>query len=225
MIEITGLTKDYGKKHIIKDVSIKLDKLNYGLVGPNGAGKTTLLRMITGYIRATSGQIRFDEGNKIIGYLPQKFGCIPELTVYEQLEYFACLKNIPAHKQRVEVERVIGLVNLEEKMNEKCSKISGGMVRRIGIAQALLGKPDILLLDEPTVGLDLKERETFKEILVKIRNQMAVIISTHIIDDVADTCDEMIILSEGMIKTIQSIKGKNGKELEKLYFELTGIDG
>lgn len=145
----------------------------YGLLGPNGSGKTTLLRMLAGVLQPTAGKIEIDRNS--IGYLPQKFGCFPELTVKEQLEYFACLKKIPKKLHEEEIDRVLDIIHLSDRKKDACRKLSGGMVRRMGIAQALLGNPKILLLDEPTVGLDPEERNHFHSIIYKIKGKMSII--------------------------------------------------
>lgn len=126
MIEITDLQKRYGKKNIIQNITLKLEKTTYGLVGSNGAGKTTLIRMIAGVIAPTKGTIMFDDVNTTVGYIPQKFGCFPEITVYEQMEYFACLKKIDRKRCENEINRVLAMVNMSDKKKEKCRKLSGG---------------------------------------------------------------------------------------------------
>ncbi len=198
MIELQNLSKKYGKRKAADGISVCLEKKTYGLLGPNGSGKTTLLRMVAGVIRPTGGRVACSSGR--IGYLPQNFGCFPELRVREQLEYFACLKRIPSGEQKREISRVLGLVHLQERGEERCRKLSGGMVRRIGIAQALLGRPDILLLDEPTAGLDPEERGNFSRIISQVQGQTAVLLSTHLVEDVKNLCQEVILLREGRIR-------------------------
>lgn len=207
MIELRDLKKNFGKRKAIGGISLCLENVTYGLLGPNGSGKTTLLRMLAGVIRPSGGRVLLPSGR--IGYLPQKFGCFPELKVREQLEYFACLKKISAREQQREIRRVLRLVRLEDRQEEKCRKLSGGMIRRMGIAQALLGSPEILLLDEPTVGLDPEERSRFYEIIRCIQGKTAILLSTHLVEDVKNLCQEVLVLQEGKIRkkgTIEEIE-------------------
>lgn len=206
-ININHLYKDFKKKCALKDFSYKLDNHTYGLLGPNGSGKSTLVRILTGILKQTSGEINFLNGNDnhmnpeqfLIGYLPQKFGVLRELSVYEQMEYFACLKRIPKSEQEREIEHALEEVHLEDKKKDRCSSLSGGMIRRIGIAQAILGKPGLLLFDEPTVGLDPEERMRFKTILQRLQGKQPILLSTHIVEDVDNICDYVIVMNKGEI--------------------------
>lgn len=199
MIEINNLRKKFGKKEILKGISLHLEPCTYGLVGPNGAGKTTLLRILAGVMKADGGEIYMPKENGLTGYLPQKFGCFSEFTVYEQLEYFACLKEIPKAGQKEEILRVLGIVNMDGQEKMKCKKLSGGMVRRIGIAQALLGNPLLLLLDEPTVGLDPEERNNFNNIIRKLEKKTTILLSTHLVEDINYLCQKVIVIKSGEI--------------------------
>ena len=180
MIKIQNLTAGYGKKIVLSDINLELENQTYGIIGPNGSGKTTLFRVLTSFrmltskniltanLKICSGDILVSDScnnkkmigkkNCQIGYLSQKFGCMPQLTVKEQLQYFCYLKKIPASEEEYEISRVLDAVHMSEFANQKCKKLSGGMVRRVGIAQAILGKPQFILLDEPTTGLDIEER-------------------------------------------------------------------
>ncbi len=205
MLEICHLYRKFGKKEVLKDISYTFENGVYGLLGPNGAGKTTFIRCILD-LYSYQGEIRTDSTGKStknttmkIGYLPQKSGCFPGLTVEEQLLYFANMKEIEKDKQNSEVDRVLQLVNLEDKKKEKGRKLSGGMVRRLGIAQALLDKPDLVIFDEPTTGLDPEERMRFKNILKKIGQDAIVILSTHIVEDIEVVCDKILIMKEGKL--------------------------
>lgn len=204
MIEINGIKKRFGKKEILKGISLKLGPCIYGLAGSNGAGKTTLLRILAGVMNADSGKITVQEGNGFTGYLPQKFGCFPELTVYEQLEYFACLKGIGGNGMESEIFRVLESVNMGGKEKVKCRKLSGGMVRRVGIAQALLGNPALLLLDEPTVGLDPEERKNFNQIIRKLEGESTVLLSSHLMEDIRSLCQRVIILESGEVREAET---------------------
>lgn len=202
MLEIRHLYKQFRKKEVLTDVSCSLNNGVYGLLGPNGAGKTTLLRCMLDLYPYKKGEIVLDGdklANQSVGYLPQKSGTFPGLTVKEQLYYFANLKNMKKDQIKSEVEYVLNLVNLSEYENVKGRKLSGGMVRRLGIAQALLNHPRVILFDEPTTGLDPEERMRFKGIIRKIQKDSIVIMSTHIVEDVEAVCDKIIIMKNGQL--------------------------
>lgn len=203
MVRIDGITKKYGKATVLDQVSFALDCSTYGLLGPNGAGKTTLFRIMTRLISSNSGTITIDGREKelSIGYLPQKFGVFRSLTAREQLLYFAKLKQRKHDtiNWEEEVDRALELTNLTDEKDKKCGKLSGGMVRRLGIAQAILGKPDLILLDEPTVGLDIEERARLKDVLLQLRGTCPMMISSHIAEDIASTCLQTIVLDKGKV--------------------------
>lgn len=217
MIEVINLSKKFRAKSALSDINVNLENENYGLVGPNGAGKTTFIRILAGLITPSSGKVICN--SQKIGYLSQVFGCIPELTVLEQMEYFACLKKIPYESQRSKIMHALEKVNLSEQKNIKCKSLSGGMVRRLGIAQALLGSPELLLLDEPTVGLDPGERQSFSEIIGSLKGDMTVILSTHIISDIIKTCDKMLIMDQGKLIGTFDLDGCTENDIEELYFK------
>lgn len=199
--------KRFGRKMVLNDISIHLDDGVYGLLGPNGSGKTTLMRCIAGVLPATSGTIRAPEQ---IGYLPQKFGMFKELKVFEALEYFAELKGIPRNEQDNAIGKCLASVHLEHQANDKVKTLSGGMVRRLGVAQAILGDPKLLLVDEPTAGLDPEERLRFKNLISEIGKERTVLISTHIVEDVEALCNHIIIMAKGQIifqNTADQIRG------------------
>nr|WP_246579293.1 ATP-binding cassette domain-containing protein [Alkaliphilus flagellatus] len=191
----------------MKEISISLKTGVYGLLGPNGAGKTTLIRCIVNLYDITKGNIRFqgidvtnnNAFSKNIGYLPQKFGLFKELTVYDNLQYFAVLKKISKESMDTCIKESLKKVNLQDRVNNKVSTLSGGMVRRLGIAQAILGNPQIIIFDEPTAGLDPEERIRFKNLLSSIKEDKIIIISTHIVEDVETCCNKMIIMNDGKI--------------------------
>lgn len=199
MLVLENVSKKFRKREALKDVSVQIDEGCYGLLGPNGAGKTTLLRCVLGLYPVSSGRISLDGEPAEIGYLPQKFGMFQELTAYDMLYYFATVKKIPGPLRKSEIEKVLSLVNLEDRTGEKVRKLSGGMQRRIGIAQALLGNPRLIFLDEPTVGLDPEERARFRDIMGEIRKARTILISTHIVEDVESVCDRVIIMNHGHI--------------------------
>ncbi len=212
-IEIKDLEKFYRKKKAINGINCLLKPHIYGLIGPNGSGKTTLIRCLLQLTYYQKGSIHFtNEETEIsfkelqIGYLPQTFDTFKELSVYEQLEYFLVLKNTKLDQIEEEIDRVLQIVNLQDVKKDKTKNLSGGMIRRLGIAQALLGEPDILIFDEPTVGLDPDERFRFKEIMRSLKMNIPVILSTHIIEDVSSICNHVIFMKEGQIKFLGSIE-------------------
>lgn len=215
MLKIDNISKEYKKKKVLNNINLVLENKTYGLLGPNGSGKTTLLRIIANIITPTTGHINKKELK--IGYLPQKFGVLNELTVYEMMYYFASLKYIDRNDRERIINDVLELVNLKNEVNKKCSQLSGGMLRRLGVAQAIMGEPDLILLDEPTVGLDLEERINFKTILQKLQYQYPIILSTHIVEDVEDVCDDIIVLNKGHILFNNSINEFKKISNKKVY--------
>lgn len=205
MIEINNLSKRFRKKMVLNAVTAQLGTGVYGLLGPNGAGKTTLLRCITDIYTDYQGEICFD-GKSLranreilceIGYLPQKFDLFKELTLLEMMQYFASLKRIDRQRQAAEIDRVLELVHLADQQKTRCGALSGGMIRRVGIAQAIMGDPSILIVDEPTAGLDPEERIRFKNVLAALGGERTILLSTHIVEDVEALCDRIIIMNNG----------------------------
>jgi ABC-2 type transport system ATP-binding protein len=202
-LEIQNLKKNFRKKSVLNGINCSLDSGVYAILGPNGAGKTTLMRCIAG-LYSYHGDILLAGKNTRksaiqIGYLPQEFNLFPELTVYQMMEYFCNLKGIPKRKRKETIEDCLKKVNLLEQINISNRKLSGGMIRRVGIAQAILGEPDIILLDEPTAGLDPEERMRFKNIINNLCNDNIILISTHIVEDVEACCDHIIVMKQGRI--------------------------
>ena len=239
-IIVKNVEKKFGKNKVLNNLTIRFEKGIYGILGPNGAGKTTLLRCIVGIYDIQKGAIGFVDnqgefcspGVGAIGYLPQKFGIFKNMSVRDFMLYFAEMKEIDKNIRDKEIESCLKLVNLEERMKTKVKKLSGGMVRRLGIAQALLGQPEILIFDEPTTGLDPEERMRFKKIISQLGKDRIIIISTHIIEDMEALCDKVIIMKKGekiMEDTISNIvKGKRNAvdkpegvqtALEDIYYE------
>lgn len=202
-LEINNISKRYGELKALDNVSLKINNGMFGLLGPNGAGKTTLMRTITTLLPIEEGSITYDdiqwqngdEVRKIIGYLPQHFSIYKNLKVYEALEHMAILKNVDNAKE--EVSSVLNKVNLYSDKDKKIKQLSGGMLRRVGIAQAILGNPKILVVDEPTAGLDPENRIKFRNLLRDISKDRIIIISTHIVEDIENTCNEIGILKKG----------------------------
>lgn len=210
MLSIQGLTKTYGNGvQALKGVNLTIPKGMFGLLGPNGAGKSSLMRTIATLQTADSGTIEFDgldvfkqpqEVRRRLGYLPQDFGVYPRVSAADLLDHMAILKGLDNAKERKEVvDGLLAHTNLYEHKLKAVSGFSGGMRQRFGIAQALLGDPDLLIVDEPTAGLDPEERNRFHNLLVSLGEQKVVILSTHIVDDVSELCPNMAVLAGGEI--------------------------
>jgi len=207
---IEGLTKTYASGvKALDDVSLEIGKGMFGLLGPNGAGKSSLMRTLAGLQDADSGRLMLndidilkspEELRKNLGYLPQEFGVYPKITAYQLLNHLAILKGVKNKGERKElVEHLLQKVNLYEKRHKVVKGFSGGMKQRIGIAQALIGEPQLIIVDEPTAGLDPGERNRFHNLLADLGNDVIVILSTHIVDDVRELCTQMAIMNLGRI--------------------------
>lgn len=209
-VDVHGLTQRFGRTTVLDGLDLRIGTGVFGLLGPNGAGKTTLLRTLATIIRPKAGALRLlghDPGNdherrllrRRLGYLPQHLGYYPNFTVFEFVEYFALLKEMPNDEVRPAVARAIARVELEERGRSKLKTLSGGMLRRVGIAQAIVNQPDLLLLDEPTAGLDPEQRVAFRSLLREIGTDATIIVSTHLVEDVAAACTEVALLNGGRI--------------------------
>lgn len=210
MLRIENLSKTYGNGvQALKDVSLEIPRGMFGLLGPNGAGKSTLMRTIATLQGVDAGSLFFDnldvlnqkhEVRKILGYLPQEMGIYPGLSAEALLDHFAVLKGLDsAGKRREVVQGLLRMTNLYDVRRRKLGTFSGGMRRRFGIAQALLGDPELIIVDEPTAGLDPEERLRFHNLLSEIGETAVVILSTHIVEDVQELCSRMAILSQGRV--------------------------
>lgn len=222
MIEIKNLNKSFKTKHILKDITCTMEHGVYGLLGPNGAGKTTLMRCMTNLYTLNSGEILVDgvsikKKKNDIGYLPQSFGLFKELSVWDSMNYFCNLKGIKKSKRREEILNSLQAVNMINNMKANSGKLSGGMMRRVGVAQAILGKPELILFDEPTAGLDPEERMNFKRIVSNLGNEETVLISTHIVDDIEASCDHVIIMNEGRILYVGTCEELKNLAKGKVY--------
>jgi ABC-2 type transport system ATP-binding protein len=210
MLTIRNLSKTYSNGvRALSDVSLEIPRGMFGLLGPNGAGKSTLMRTIATLQDPDAGSITFDgidlvaekgTTRRMLGFLPQDFGVYPKVTAMDLLDHFAVLKGITrGRERREEVQGLLRQVNLWDARNRKLGTFSGGMRQRFGIAQALLGSPRLVIVDEPTAGLDPEERNRFLNLLTEIGDQVVVILSTHIVEDVTDLCPRMSIISEGRV--------------------------
>ena len=209
-VEIAGLTRRFGRNQAVAGVDLEAGPGVFGLLGPNGAGKTSLLRMMATVLPPSSGRLRLldrDPGSfgprreirRRLGYLPQNLGYYPSFTVVEFVEYFALLKEMPAARVPRAVASAIEQVDLGDKARAKLRTLSGGMLRRVGIAQAIVNDPDLLLLDEPTAGLDPEQRVQFRALLRSLGETATVIVSTHLVEDVAAACSKVALMSGGKI--------------------------
>ncbi len=210
MIKIEQVCKKFGRKEVLKNIDCELDKGIYGLLGPNGSGKTTLMRCLTNLYPLTSGNITINgisskRGSKIrIGYLPQFFGLYKELTVWDSMRYFCNLKRVPKGDVKSTIESCLFAVNMTDRAKTVGRKLSGGMIRRVGIAQALIHSPELVLFDEPTAGLDPEERMHFKNVVSNLGKDETVIISTHIVEDIEACCDSVIVMKAGEICCVKT---------------------
>ena len=211
MLEIANLSHTYANGTVaLDDVSLSIPRGMYGLLGPNGAGKSTLMRTVATLQQPTSGSIIFgdidvlaqpDRLRRTLGYLPQDFGVYPRVSAYAMLDQLAVLKGITkASERRSVVEGLLDQTNLWAVRNRSIAGFSGGMRQRFGIAQALIGNPELIIVDEPTAGLDPEERNRFLNLLAAIGDNVVVILSTHIVDDVADLCPRMAVLANGRVQ-------------------------
>ena len=203
---IDGITKKYGTKTVVDSIKLRLRRGVTGLLGANGAGKTTLMRMMCGILKPDSGEITYDghdvlseEYRNILGYLPQDFGYYPEFTGRDFLMYFAALKGLDKKAAKTRTAEILKMVGLDDVGKVKIKKYSGGMKQRLGIGQALINRPEILILDEPTVGLDPKERVRFRNLIEELGKTTIVLLSTHIVSDIEHIADDIVMVRSGEI--------------------------
>ena len=223
-LTIDHVSKRFHDKIAVDDLSLTLTPGVWGLLGANGAGKTTLMRMIAGIMQPTQGEIRCDgipiaqlgeSYRDCFGYLPQEFGFYPSFTVSDYLDYMAALKGLPKREARQRIDTLLERLTLSEVRRKRIAKLSGGMKRRVGIAQALLNEPEVLILDEPTSGLDPSERVRFRNLLAEFAQERIVLISTHIVADVEVIAGQNAIMKDGRLiatgptdQLVQEVKGK-----------------
>jgi len=209
-VETTDLTRRFGRHQAVAGVDLQAGPGVFGLLGPNGAGKTTLLRMMATVIPPTAGRLRLlgrDPGaygprreiRRRLGYLPQNLGYYPGFTVVEFVEYFALLKEMPPARVPAAVAAAVERVDLGDRAKARLRTLSGGMLRRVGIAQAIVNEPELLLLDEPTAGLDPEQRVAFRALLRDLGQRATVVVSTHLVEDVGAACSEVALMDRGKI--------------------------
>lgn len=222
---IDRLTKQYKNKIAVDRFSLICGPGVYGLLGANGAGKTTLMRMISGILKPTGGTVTFDgidssleEYRNVLGYLPQEFGYYPNFSGKDFLMYLSALKGLTKKQAKRRSEELLELVGLKDEKNKKIRTYSGGMKQRLGIAQALINRPKILILDEPTAGLDPGERVRFRNLIGELGKDNIVILSTHIVGDLEQVADKILLMKNGQLifcGTMEEI----GERLEEFYLE------
>ena len=230
-LQLQDLSRQYGTNYAVSHINATLVPGVYGLLGANGAGKTTLMRMISGVLKPTAGSIRFN-GKTIgelgeryythLGYMPQDFGFYPDFTAREFMLYMAAVKGLDKKRAEARTENLLQMVNLQDVADKKIKSFSGGMKQRLGIAQAELNSPAILILDEPTAGLDPKERVRFRNLISDFAKEKIVILSTHIVSDVSYIADIILLMKNGsfllqepMAAVTDSMKGKVWEMLDR----------
>lgn len=245
-LRVIDLSKSFKTKKAVDEVAFKLEKGIHGLLGANGSGKTTLLRMLCGLLPLDKGNILYDGADALasyatyvskLGYMPQHFGYYPNHSVYEFLIYMSVLKGMNKEEGKTKVNSLIQSLNLQEQSKKKMKHLSGGMLKRVGIAQALLNDPEILILDEPTAGLDPKERIVFRNLIASLSEQCIVILSTHIVSDIESIADDVLVMKEGKIilhdecqKLLDTMANKvwkvnvSKKEAEQLILKYTIVN-
>ncbi len=234
-IKVTNLTKEFGDFTAVNHLDITMTNGVYGLLGVNGAGKTTLMRMLCTLLHPTDGIITCDgkdifkmdsDYRKILGYLPQDFGYYPEFTVQDYLLYIAAIKGIRPAVAKKRVKELIAGVGLQKAAHKKMKKLSGGMKRRAGIAQAMLNNPKILILDEPTAGLDPNERIRFRNLISELAEDRLVLLSTHIVSDVEYIANEILLMKDGQIMhrgTAEELIGTMSEDVWKCFVQKNDV--
>lgn len=232
MLTLNNVSKRFGKFTAVEDISLDMDNGLYALLAPNGAGKTTIIKMITTLLNPTEGEILYDGVNiktmgagyrELLGYLPQDFGYYKNNTPKQYLSYLAALKGVPKRETEEKIDYLLELVGLSENADNKMKKFSGGMIQRVGIAQAMLNDPKILILDEPTAGLDPKERVRFRNIISVLSKDRIVILSTHIVSDIESIANQVILIRDKHIYKMDSV-ANICNELSGKVFEMQVSD-
>lgn len=235
-LTLTNLTKEFKDITAVRNVSCTMTSGVYGLLGVNGAGKTTLMRMLCTLLRPTSGSITWDgrdifemdrDYRRILGYLPQDFGYYPDFTVYDYLMYVASIKGLRPIAAKHRAKALLKEVGMDKAAHKKMKKLSGGMKRRVGIAQAMLADPKILILDEPTAGLDPNERIRFRNLISTLSENRLVLLSTHIVSDIAYIASEILLMKDGSIRdfgTSEQLLSKMPEQVWSLTVSREAVD-
>lgn len=234
MLQVKNLKKSYGSKIALKDFSYTFEDGIYGMLGANGAGKSTLMNLLTDNVKRDSGNILYDGKEilsmgsayrELIGYMPQQQGFYENFSARMFLFYMAELKGIKKKEAKKQIEELLSIVNLESVADKKIGGFSGGMKQRVLLAQALLGKPKILILDEPTAGLDPKERVNFRNYIHRLSENKIILLATHVVGDVETVADKILIMKDGELvandnpkKLIESVNGRNLEDVYMHYF-------
>lgn len=225
-LEMINLSKRFKKKEAVKCINARLTPGIWGLLGANGAGKTTMMRMMAGIMEPSHGQVTYcgkdirknSKYRAVFGFLPQEIQFSKDLTVIDYLNYVAALKNVPPDLSKERINNLLAVLTLEDVRNKKIVKLSGGMKRRVGIAQAMLNDPSVLILDEPTAGLDPGERIRFRNFLSATSADKIIILSTHIVSDIEDIADHVMIMKDGELNRI--VSQHEYDDLEDLYISV-----
>ncbi len=238
VLELCDISKRYRDKLVLNGINLTLHNGVYGLLGPNGAGKSTLMNIITGALRPTGGRVLWDgteigalgaEYRAILGFAPQQQGMYDAFTGRRFLSYMATLKGIPGREQPGEIDRVLRYVNMSENAGRPIGTYSGGMKQRLLIAQAILGDPKLIILDEPTAGLDPKERVRIRERIARLSEGRIILVSTHVVSDIETIADEIILLKSGEIVGLGTVeelcRRHSAAALEDVYMRLFGEEG
>jgi ABC-type multidrug transport system ATPase subunit len=224
--EITNLSRQFKKKAAVRNINATLTPGIWGLLGANGAGKTTLMRMMAGILEPSGGRVLYngkdirnnEEYRNVFGFLPQEIQFSKDMTVQDYLNYVAALKNVSLQLTAKRIDNLLSVLTLEDVKNKKIVKLSGGMKRRVGIAQAMLNDPSVLILDEPTAGLDPGERIRFRRFLAATSSDKIIILSTHIVSDIEDIADHIMIMKDGELNRI--VDHDEYDDLERLYISI-----
>lgn len=229
MIEVENLTKKYGSHVAVDNLSFRVERgMIYGFLGPNGAGKSTTMNMMTGYIAATSGTVKIngydilknpEQAKKSIGYLPELPPVYPDMTVYEYLRFVAELKKVKKNERQVQIEDVMKQTQIEDVKGRLIKNLSKGYKQRVGLAQAIIGYPEVIILDEPTVGLDPKQIIEIRELIRELAKKHTIILSSHILSEVSAVCDHIVIISKGKLVASDTPEGlmtllKGGRQMK-----------
>ena len=237
MIEVKNLVKDYGKHHAVKDISFSVpDGQIVGLLGPNGAGKSTTMNILTGYISATSGTVTvggYDimdspkEAKRLIGYLPEQPPLYYDMTVNEYLRFICDLKNVPLRQRKRQLDEILYLVKIGDMKDRLIKNLSKGYKQRVGVAQALVGNPQVLVLDEPTVGLDPKQIIEIRKLISALRHEHTIILSTHILQEVNAVCSTVAVINKGKLAASGSVSDFTASEgtVNKFVINIVGGSG